>query len=120
MRVASTWRNYASNHGAQAISCLDDRDLHVVNGRQRVEQAFELLAAFSPDPELPGSRAEVERGRLELVDRHRVAKNREVALFLRQPFRQPRPGVAAVLASPDGRCAPWTRACHRLERHHID
>src|SRR5258705_495635 len=91
-----------------------------MNGRQRVEQAFELLAAVPADPELPGGRAEIKGRRLELVDRHRVPKDREVALPLRQPLRKPRPRVAAVFAAPDGRSAAWTGACRRLERHDVD
>src|SRR5436190_19171686 len=72
VRLLSDWR-------------LDDCNLHVVNRRQRIEQAFELRAPFSAHPELAGGRPEVERRRLQLVYRHRVATNRKVALLLRQP-----------------------------------
>src|SRR5690348_12950550 len=88
---------------------LDDRDLDVVNRRQRVEEAFPLLPALAADPELTGRRTEVECRRLQVVDRHRIAQDREVALLLRHPLRQPVPGIAAILAAPDGGSAVGTR-----------
>src|SRR5438552_10591442 len=80
----------------------DHRDLHAVDRRERVEQAVPLLAAVPPDPELACRGAEVERRRLELVDVHRVAQDREEALLLRQTAGEPPPRAAAVLAAPDG------------------
>src|SRR5262245_43743888 len=78
------------------------RDLHVVDGRQRFEQAVPFLAALASDPELAGRGPEVERRRLEAVDVHRVALDREIALLLRQALREPAPRAAAVLAAPHG------------------
>src|SRR5712692_6381276 len=78
----------------------DHGDLHAVDRRERVEQAAPLLTAVSPDPELTGRGREVERGRLELVDVHRVALDREEALLLRQPAGEPPPRVATVFAAP--------------------
>src|SRR5205085_68224 len=70
---------------------LDHGDLHAVNWRQRIEHAAPLLATVPPNPELPCRRTEIERRRFQLVDAHRVAEDREVALLLRQSTRQPFP-----------------------------
>ena len=86
------------------------RNLHAVDRRERIEQAAPRLAAVSPDPELSGRGPEVERGRLELVDVHRVALDREEALLLRQAAGKPLPRAAAILAAPDrGRGARMAR-----------
>ena len=53
-----------------------------------------------PDPELAGRGAEVERGRLQLVDVHRVAQHREEALLLRQALAR-----AASTSRRRSRCA---------------
>ena len=66
-------------------------DFHVMNRRQRIEQAIPLLAALPADPQLTGRRAEVKRGRVEPVDVHRVALHREVGLLLRQPTGETAP-----------------------------
>src|SRR5712691_4658493 len=99
---------------------LHHRDLHAVDRRERVEQAVPLLAAVPSDPELSRRGAEVERRRLELVDVHRVAQDREEALLLRQTAGEPPPRAAAVLAAPDGGDAARTGARRRLERHDVD
>src|SRR5437867_8999158 len=78
----------------------DHRDLHAVDRRERVEQAAPVLAPIAAHPELTRRGPEVERGRAELVDVHRVALDGEEALLLRQPAREPPPGVAPVLAAP--------------------
>src|SRR5438034_1172875 len=57
------------------------RDLDAVDGRERIEKAAPIFAAVAADPELSGRGPEVERGRLELVDGHRVALDREEALL---------------------------------------
>src|SRR5208282_5344039 len=77
-----------------------DRDLHAVDRRQRVEKATPFLAAVTTHPELPGRGAEVERGRAEVVDVHRVPQDREVGLLLRHSACEPFPRAAAVLAAP--------------------
>src|SRR5438067_4617535 len=103
------WRGPPSHH----------RDLDVVDGRQRIEQAAPLLAPVASHPELTGRRSEVERGRLQLVDVHRVALDGEEALLLGEAARQTLPGVAAILAAPHRGCAARTGTRHRLEREHV-
>ncbi len=98
---------------------LDDGDLDVVDWRQRVEHAVPLFATVTADPELAGRGAEVQRGRGERVDGHAVAQHREVGVLLGETLRQPAPGVAAVLAAPDGWRAARARARRGLERHHV-
>ncbi len=88
--------------------------------REGVEQAAPLLATVSPNPELACRGPEVERGRFELVDVHRVALDREEAFLLRQPAGEPPPRATAVLASPDRGSAARTGARRRLERHDVD
>src|SRR5262249_34288452 len=71
-------------------------------------------------PELPSSGAEIERWRLEVVDRHRVAQDREVGLLLRQSLGELRPRLAAVFAAPHCRRTAWTRPRRGLQRHDVD
>src|SRR2546426_5076386 len=98
----------------------DHRDLHAVDRRQRVEQAVPLLAAVPPDPQLSRRGPEVERGRFELVDVHRVAQDREEALLLRHAAGELPPRAAAILAAPDRGSAAWTGARRGLERRSVD
>src|SRR5262245_47913785 len=107
--------------GAEGPAVMsDDRDLHVVDRRQRIEETLELLAAVSPDPELARGRSDIECGCLELVDVHPVPLHREVGLLFREASREPAPGVPAVLAAPDGWRAARAGARRRLERHDIN
>src|SRR5207237_1329424 len=103
-----------------AVVSSDHRNLHAVDRRERVEQAAPLLAAVAADPELSRRGPEIERGRLELVDVHRVALDREEALLLRQPAREPLPRTAAILAAPDRGCTARAGARRRVERHDVD
>jgi hypothetical protein len=48
-------------------------------------------SAVAAHPELTGRRPEVERGRLQLVDVHRIALDGKEALFFRQPSRDAAP-----------------------------
>ena len=91
---------------AALLSGSHHRDLHAVDRRQRVEEATPFLAAVTTDPELAGRGAEVERGRAEVVDVHRVPQDREVALLLRHSACEPLPRAAAVLAAPDRGAPP--------------
>src|SRR6185369_97147 len=97
-----------------------DGDLHAVDWRQRVEEALPALAAVTTDPKLAGGCPEVERGRRQLVDVHRVAQHREITLLFRQPLRELLPRAAAVFAAPDARRAVGTGACLRGERHNVN
>lgn len=63
-----------------------DSDFDAVDGREGVEQAVPLVSAFATDPELASGCTEVEGWRFQIVDRHRVAEDREVALFLWKTF----------------------------------
>src|SRR5690348_5441883 len=103
--------------GAHANS--HDRDLDVVNRRQRIEQAVPLLTALPTDPQLTGRRAEVECGCLEQVDVHRVAQDGEVALLLWQPTRDAAPRLATIFAAPHRWRAAWTGARRRLQGHDV-
>src|SRR5262245_4811574 len=98
----------------------DHRDFHAVDGREGVEETAPLLAAVVADPESSGGGAEVERGRLQVVDVHRIALNREETLLLWQAAGEPLPRVTAVLAAPHCGRAPWTGARRRLEWHDVD
>src|SRR5207248_10431240 len=71
-------------------------------------------------PKLAGGGAEIERGRLQLVDVHRVAQYGEEGLLLGESVRQLLPGYAAVLAAPDRGRSARAGARHRLERKHVD
>src|SRR4051812_13519922 len=86
---------------------------------QRIEQAIPLLTALSSDPELTRRCSEVERGRLDPVDVHRIAQNSEVALLLRQPSREPAPRIAAILATPHCGRAARTGTRPRLQGHDV-
>src|SRR5262245_65905958 len=77
---------------------LYGRDLHAVDRRKRVEETVPLLAAVAPDPELTRRGSEVERRRLLLVDVHRVERDREVGVLLREAFGEPAPRSTGVLA----------------------
>src|SRR5579864_350821 len=109
-----------AQRGRRRQGGLDDGDLHAVDWRQGLEQAAPLLAAVAPDPELTGRGAEVEGWRRDLVDRHRVAQDREVAGLLREAAGEPPPGVAAVLAAPDRGRATRAGARGTLEWHDVD
>ena len=98
----------------------DQRHLDAEDWRERIEEAAPLLPAVAPDPELPGGGPEVERRRLEFVDAHRVAQDREVARLLRQPLCESPPRAAAIFAAPHRGRAAGTGAGHRLERHHVE
>ena len=55
-----------------------------------------------------------------MIDVHRVAQYREVALLPGQTLRELLPRAAAVFAAPDARRAARTGACGRLERNHVE
>src|SRR5262249_28439130 len=98
---------------------LHYRHLHIVDWRQRVEEAVELLSAIPANPELTGRRPEIQRRCFEAVDVHRVPQDSEVAVLFRKALREPGPRIAAILATPDGGHSAWTRAGLRLERHDV-
>src|SRR2546425_618749 len=125
MVYTNIYQNRIGTTGGRAAAGMpsrgsDHRDLDAVDRRERVEQAVPLLAAVATDPELARGGAEVERGRLQLVDGHRVAQDRVVGILLREAAGKTLPGAAAVLAAPHGRGAVRTGARHRHERQDVD
>ena len=106
--------------GIRETAFLDNGDFDAVDGWEGVEEAVPLVSAFAADPELAGRCAEVEGWRLQRVDRHRVAQDREVALFGRQTFGKAFPLVAAVVAAPDGGFVVGAGSGRRVQRHDVN
>src|SRR5687767_10377967 len=97
----------------------DHCHLNVVDRGQRIEQAVPLLTALPPNPELAGRRPEIQRGRLEAVNVHRIALNSKVAILLWQPTREPGPRAPAILATPYCGRVAWTSARRRIKGHDV-
>src|SRR5689334_9848402 len=96
-----------------------DRDLDVVDRRERIEKAVPLFTALPPHPQLTRRCAEVECRCLEPIDVHRVAQDSKVALFLWQPTREPAPRFTAVFAPPHRWCAARAGTCRRRKGHDV-
>ena len=62
----------------KAIQSSHDGHLHAVDRRERVEQAFPLLAAVATDPELAGGRPKIEGGRREPGNSLNAARSRSI------------------------------------------